>query len=130
MAKFKIGDRVRRVGKPHTKGHWPVGKEGVISDFAADGFAILQDDFPCMHDPEYLELTETPQGPVRTKTVREIVDGIYNRVKVFNLHGVSDKRIGVRLTSNNDNANMVSMDATELRAAALVLTQLAEALEE
>lgn len=70
------------------------------------------------------ELTETPLGPVRTKTVAEIVPGLYSGVKV-NDPGVNPA------TPNRVHVSMFGyLDATELRAAALVLTQLAEALEE
>lgn len=71
----------------------------------------------------------TSQGPVRTKTVttREVVDGVYGRISVRGGYGrdvvisLTD-RVGKTIDGGN-------FDATELRAAALVLTQLAEALE-
>lgn len=72
-------------------------------------------------------VSDTP-SPVRTVTRKEIVSGVYGRVRVLTLKGVSDKRVGVRITS--DDAALGSLNESELRAAALVLTQLADALEE
>lgn len=66
------------------------------------------------------EWTETPLSPVRTKTVKEIVPGVYGTINIENVYGD-----GVNIY-----ANPGKWSASDLRAAVLVLTQLAEALEE
>lgn len=73
-------------------------------------------------DPE-LELISTPQGPVRTKTVTvsEIVPGTYGQIRVTTTENGDYVYLGL---------DRALFNATELRSAALVLTQLAEALEE
>lgn len=69
------------------------------------------------------EWAETPQGPVRTKTVTEIVPGVYGNLVVEGGGEGSGGFVRISLVRS-------AWNATELRAAALVLTQLAEALEE
>jgi len=65
----------------------------------------------------------TSQGPVRTKTVKEVVPGMYSGIVVDG--GGDDSGGFVRLSFIRS-----AMHSSELRAAALVLTQLAEALEQ
>lgn len=67
-------------------------------------------------------------SPVRTVTRKEIVLGEYGRVRVFNVF--AGKKVGVRLIPLENSGNIADLDANELRHAAAIFTQLADALEE
>lgn len=72
------------------------------------------------------EWTGTPTGPVREVTRKEIVPGVYGRVKVTNIgHDGPIKPNWVRWSIYGGD----DWDAAELRAAASVLIDLASALE-
>ena len=65
-------------------------------------------------------------------SVTEIAPGTYGRVQVLSLAGVSDRHIGIAINVEPGPYNKVGfacLDAAELRAAAAVMTELADALE-
>lgn len=71
-----------------------------------------------------------PTGPVRTvtRTTREIVPGIYNRLGVGEQSGDC---IWVGLVENDGDYDLGSLlNASQLRALAATLTEIADALEE
>lgn len=82
---------------------------------------------------EWLE--PVTEGPVRTVTRweivtrREIVPGVYGRVVVRDV--IDRSRVIVQLEKDaGDDANLVIMTAHELRSAAMILSQIAEALDD
>ena len=127
MAKFKIGDRVRVVNP----------REASLSDNGKE-FTIKTDEglwggeqswhgpgVSYRHKEGALELIEpTSQGPVRTKTVKEVVPGEYGEVTVGN---AMLSKAYVKIADAYGRA--VSLNATELRAAAATLLEIAEALD-
>jgi hypothetical protein len=80
-------------------------------------------------DADVVAEWDEPTGPVRTVTRKEIVVGEYGKVKVAGKHS-NGIAVGVRLIVGPTGGNIADMTAEELRAAALVFTQLADALEE
>lgn len=68
---------------------------------------------------------EEAAGPVRTRTVTEIMDGTFAEVEVSPVE--DPLRVAVRIADVNDMQQL--MTSSELRAAADVLLQLADALE-
>lgn len=73
-------------------------------------------------------IAEWPEGPVRTVTRREIVPGVYDRVVVRDV--VDGNKVIVRLDKDRlCDAPIVTMTADELRSAAMIFSQLAEALD-
>ena len=75
-------------------------------------------------------IAEWPEGPVRTVTRREIVPGVYGRIKVTGTYH------GNRVTLDWDRNDVlaaavpiVGMSADELRSAAMIFSQLVEALD-
>lgn len=121
MRKFKIGDRVKRVSLI----------DGKISKyFEGEPFAVMGVNSFTVTDPNgdvhgngYLELV-APIGPVVTETVTRIVPGVYGRVNV--VEGYDYAGIHVEVSQF---FCIKGPDQAELRAAAAVLTQLADALE-
>lgn len=81
---------------------------------------------------EWAEPTATPApaGPVRM--VRQIVPGVYGRIEADKLKdGQAQVRfVGRTGASFIDARSMAVMDADELRSAAMVFSQLAEALDD
>lgn len=128
---FKVGDKVRRISGENVT--TPIGFEGVIRKIQRgpyDGYVYHFDDGACGYGitqgVERWELA-IPVGPVRTR--KEIVDGFYGHVEVGTV--INDPLgpramvfIGVRHSGG------VLLNSDELRAAAAVLIELAEALEE
>jgi hypothetical protein len=134
MSKFKVGDRVRV--KPnwyngYTKGspyNLPKNKDGVILEYYADCSIVVSygETVTPPVNGEGFELV-TSQGPVRLETRKVIVPGVYGRLAVETPSGSSvtisfDKKLG-------EGGEWVIIDAAGLRAAAVVLNELAEALE-
>jgi hypothetical protein len=81
-------------------------------------------------------IAEWQDGPVVTETVKRIVPGVYGRVRVGaeNYDGQHvGNGIGLSFVTRDGgpvNMGNAALNAPELRAAAAVLTQLADALEE
>lgn len=71
------------------------------------------------------EWTDEPTGPVRTVTRKEIVPGVYGRVEV-----TADGAVRFVWARGVTQGGPTLMSAPELRAAAAVLTELADALGE
>lgn len=105
--------------------------EGAVRYYQDDGTWWV--DYP-NHDRDLVAEWQDPvvvpeiTSPVRTRTVTEIVPGSYGRVVVGEVFGNA-----VSLALNNMNkveptGGGQHLSASELRAAALVLTQLADAL--
>lgn len=122
MSKFKVGDRVRRVGKPHTAGIFPVGMEGVVTSSFSDNRYVLDGDDRYSHDPDFLELVEE-KGPVRTKTIKEIVPGIYGNILVATMAGRPHIRMGL-----DDTGKIYS--AEDLTHAIEIFTSIRDALRD
>lgn len=76
------------------------------------------------------EIAAEANGPVRRRTVTEvsIASGTYGVVEVANIYAGDPGTIGVRI-ANRGSASR-SCSASELRAAAATLTELADALDE
>ena len=74
------------------------------------------------------EWPDAPTGPVRTVTRKEVVPGIYNRLGVGEQSGDC---IWVGLVENDGDYDLGSLlNASQLRALAATLTEIADALEE
>lgn len=126
MAKFKIGDQVTWVGGRPEK--MTYGKTYEVVSFDEPFVRVVSDEGKTEGwVSSCFELAPTSQGPVRTKTVKEIEPGRYGCITVAS--GVNGNRVQLVMASISAEL-MTWYDASELRAAALVLTQLAEALEE
>lgn len=114
---FKVGDRVRHVRVNYTG-------NGVIRDIREDGVHVVE--FPtwygmCEERESALELVN--DGPIRIVTRREIVPGRYGVVEIGEqAKGLAPIRI------SNRNGELRNTTAEELREAAHVLNQIAEAL--
>jgi hypothetical protein len=67
-------------------------------------------------------------GPVRHRTVTEIVPGVYGRVEISPYSATAVTHVGVRFEPMSD--SFAALDAAELRAAAAVLIALADGLDE
>lgn len=116
---FKVGDRVRRIAEFDDL-DLPHGFETNVVEVCDGGFFRHYDaagDLRYRHEEEYAPtLTD---GPVRTVTRREIVEGEFDLVRVHN-PGSKYVRIDVG----------AKMGVAELKAAAAVLLELAGALED
>jgi len=80
-------------------------------------------------EPIVAEWTDEPAGPVRTRTVTEIVSGVYGRIEVY---AYRDGTVGIRPRLKNGEVageSFAVLTAAELSAAAAVFVQLADALE-
>lgn len=98
--------------------HWVLNdSEGRVYPFRDNGIFAVPN--PSDKNDLIAEWTDEPAGPVRTRTVTEIVPGGYNGVQV-DTYDDTRVRIGMQHTI---------MDAAYLRAAAAVFVQLADALE-
>ena len=122
MTKFKVGDRVRRVSKSEFPSEFgSVGDEFTVTGFyTPDSLQLSSDDRRHLNGAicSAFELV-TPAGPVREVTRKEIVPGTYGVVDTS--EATAD---GVRIKFP-----AARCSATELREAATVFNQLADALE-
>ena len=125
MAKFKVGDRVRRKRSSHME--MAVGDEATVTK-STTYLHVELDKFVGHHDETALELVN--EGPIRTVTRREIVPGVYGRLEVCVPY--LDSCMSVLLVDRGGNRHdqINYLDATELREAAHLFNQLAEVLEE
>ncbi len=123
MAIFKVGDRVRRIKHSGKITNCPVGFETIVEDFLGygNGFWYRGADGSRQNSttPTDWELVET--GPVRTVTRKEIVPGVYGVVRVY---GTGSRGVNVDITGNYSHKS-----SDELRAAASVFNELADALD-
>ncbi len=74
------------------------------------------------------EWVDEPALPIRTRTVTEIVPGVYGRVEISPYASTAVTHVGVRMEPMS--GSFAALDAAELRAAARIFVSLAEALEE
>lgn len=125
MSKFNAGTVVRWVGnfetQSFTKGnHYLVGGKYHSGPYAINGrTGVIQDDTGNEngHEDQYFELV--PDGPVRTKVVKEIVGGDYGKVHV-STYDDTRARIGIDSI----------MNSKELTDAITTLTAIRDALQE
>ena len=133
---FKVGDRVRRISGSNST--TPLGFEGVIREVRHpnDDPEYRFDDGAWGYDATLGEVRwelVSPVGPVRTvtRTVTEVVAGSYGRVRVGRVVNIPDctnpdvpPAVVVSLAMDD-----AEYSASELKAAAAVLLELAGALE-
>lgn len=75
-------------------------------------------------------IAEWVEGPVRTVTRREVVEGVYSRIEVLKPESTREAQIRFATRIGSDKGGTVHiMTSTELKAAAAVLLELAGALE-
>lgn len=118
MSKFKVGDRVRRIGNGHVTLS-PLGREVTVVKGSIDTLrhAVWYENERgdvVWSDEKNWELVNT--SPVRTitKTRKEIVPGTYGAVKVLD---------------GGDITLISTREPAELRAAAATFIELADALD-
>lgn len=130
MPKFKIGDRVRPAQPTYGI------KLGTISGTEEGNWTVEWDDTPFMKinwdDADLVPVTIA--GPVRERVVKEITSGTYGRVFCYNPVGGKGDVVAVAFVKQREEGHVDTpcfyMNATELRAAAATLLELAGALEE
>lgn len=133
MSKFKVGDRVRFVGKYRGSDDFTPGKEYEVGGkyHNAEITGVLADDRGEQNGwkNEYFELV-SPTGPVveETVTVRRIVPGVYGRLNIG--PGMLKSPTVLMGVEDGIYTRQTHWTVAELRAAAAVLTQLADALEQ
>jgi hypothetical protein len=122
MSKFKVGDRVRRVG--NTCEWAPYGYECIVEHVYLDGCIeyIGEDDAGHASEPKDWELVQPAYpSPVVTKTVttKEIVPGKYGPVSIEH---ADRAHVCVEMVKGFSTAS-------ELREASRIFLELADALE-
>lgn len=132
MSKFKVGDRVR---------HIQSGDLVEILDICCSGDVrvkwLKKDREGGSFWPQVHFEPATP-SPVRVKTTKEIVPGVYGRVVVegetYKRGSTGERQLAIDFAPRNAGGVMPThrhrLTATELREAAKVFEQLAEALED
>jgi len=130
MPKFKVGDRVKWNNPGLEVGAW---QDFLITEVnekcttytgtdSVNGFG----GFSFHWDLSLVE--ETPKSPVRERMVKEIVPGVYGRIEVDGRFG---SIINFRMLSVSGNkSNIYGFTVKDLRNAAIVFNQLADALED
>lgn len=129
MSKFKVGDRVRRVANGYSS--VPIGYETEVLDLLGSSSRFFYSDMDgdrLNTRDEYWELV-TPASPVRSVPRKEIMPGVYGRVRVgASINGwVEVQYVRRDIPVDIDGA---ALNAAELRAAAATFTVLADALDE
>lgn len=125
---FKVGDRVRRtetlLGSQHP--HRQIGYEFVVTEINDDESFLSVLDGEYWHSCSYLELVppakEVP-SPVRTVTRKEVMPGLYGIVSV-------GEKGCVWVIPFLGAGDYIPQTAKQLREAAHILNQIAEAHEE
>ena len=110
------GKKVGPMAFSREEGIWFVHRK--VGRWESDGSVIETFGWP---DPSPL-ISEWSEGPVRTVTRREVVCGSYGRVIV-------DRVLGKECVVAIDDWH-TTMTANELRSAAMIFSQLAEALDD
>lgn len=119
MSKFNVGDKVRYIKSGYT------GEPSTVVGVLTNGLIKVDTHGKfgaCYEQEEDLEHV----GPIRTVTRREIVPGVYGALRIDS-HISSKVYIGFNTECGN---RFIGLGATELREAAHILNQLAEALED
>lgn len=135
MFKFKVGDRVVRARHSTNIHNCPIGYQTVVTGLLGEdkpyGIWYTAPDGHRQNSscPRDWDLVESIESPIRTVTRREVVDGVYGHVEVGTVTNdpLSPRVmvfIGVR------GAGGTLLNANELRSAAMVLSQIAEALDD
>lgn len=111
------------------------GDEGVVRQCTDMGIRLdtFRGNVDGWHDASMFELVAST-GPVRTVTRKEIVPGVYGRVKVADyvpehMSGNAAIHLADRCGKTGP-ASLHWLNATELRAAAVTFVELADALDE
>lgn len=121
--KLKVGDRIRRNGSNVTS--WaPLGYETVATKGLT--YTDVDGDEEVSINPDDWDLIS--EGPVRTITRREVVEGVYGRIKVVHSYG-SKLAIAITGPTLDHEVTAWSLTSAELKAAAAVLLELAGALD-
>jgi len=123
MSKFNVGDRVRYL----TEGSY--GDIGTVVSIEGHGMVSVDTHGEygiCLEKEIDLERI----GPIRTVTRREIVPGVYGRFEVTGTYMKNRVTLDFAPASVGTSVPIVGMDADELREAAHLFNQLAEALAE
>lgn len=97
-------------------GNWRYDDDGGLTNFGGDDLDLI---------------AEWTEGPVRTVTRREVVEGVYGRLKVNQTYA-TEPSVGIKLVDRNGKElgeSGAGMTSTELKAAAAVLLELAGALD-
>ena len=112
----------------HDKPSWPEGGWFEMSpgpEVYGNGKLVNGSDRPADLVAEW---PDEPTGPVVTETVKRVVEGTFSRVRIRH---VAKSSVMLKLMgSAGGDTVVVAMDAAELRAAAAVLTEVADALDE
>lgn len=134
MSKFNIGDKVRITESSRWFTEGEIGVIQSVCDIDEDAY-VKFDKVRLGHDCWHVNFSKMEPhsvGPIRTVTRREIVNGTYGRLYIERSN--TSKRVGVDITGDDEKLSYLGeiayLDATELREAAHVLNQLAEALED
>lgn len=116
--------------RPEGTHRWALGGADWLyrDDGGLSGYASPDDEIVA-------EWTEESTGPVRTITRKEIVPGVYGRLRVHaeNYAGQHEGNgIGIGFTMRDDTTvtTVAALNADELRAAAATLNEIADALSE
>lgn len=120
MSKFNVGDKVRYIKEGYT------GKTSTVLGVLSNGLIKVDTHGKfgaCYEKEEDLEHV----GPIRTVTRREIIPGVYGRVHVGQTGG---GKVVVSMGGFGMVMQQQSFTANELREAAHILNQLAEALDD
>lgn len=125
---FKIGDRVRVIEPNNRVGEFKGLPKGTIAEIVAGKTDMWEIDkggqFWIWRDDQ-IELIGN-ESPIRTVTRREIVPGTYGKIFI-NDYNESANTVSLNV---KDDFGCVYFNAEELREAAHLFSQLAEALED
>lgn len=132
MGKFKVGDRVRLISyldENVASGRYFNGEAFKIAMVNYHGGIVDPDGMT--HGPQYLEHVAEAQAPIespiRTVTRRELVPGVYGVILVNQAPSSTGNKVDVTFKHIDGHT---WYDANELRSAAMILSQLAEALDD
>lgn len=122
MSKFKVGDRVANRED---------GAVGTVVGFSGNMFIVdYEDPWPAKlyEFAANLSLVPAAPSPVITKTVKEIVPGEFGPVSVRRYD--RDGADHVRVSLFHSDEMYRALDASELREAARIFNELADALDD
>jgi hypothetical protein len=134
MTKFSVGQRIKlKEGSPEVEGQFTHGKDYIVRSMleGRKRIEVEKDDSGDENGWMSEYFTDYKPSPIRIVTRREIVPGVYGRIKITGTYQ------GNRVTMDWDRNDIITaavpivgMSAEELREAAHLFNQLAEALEE
>lgn len=132
MSKFKVGDRVTLKSDVNQGVGWTHGNEYVVTRVYQDehGYNRIKtntDDHGSTTNGWLAEYFEPIMiGPIRTVTRKEIVPGVYGKVLINSY----DKESSTVWINVKEDFGCVEFNSEQLREAAHILNQIAEALED